>query len=124
MHAMAPRAWYTNVDKRDGRKYKRKVPITLRYEKIMNLFVDEATKDLPQIVKHREELLGTTTEMFTADLFDEIAAIRALEANYEDFMEWDVHTQAKMLAWLYLDNMMETIRKHDRITKQNAEKKK
>lgn len=90
----------------------------------MNLFTDEKTKDLPQIKKHKEELLGTTTEIFTNDLYDEIAAIRALEVDYETFLSWDVHTQAKVLAHLYLDNMAEIIRKHDRITAENAKKKK
>lgn len=88
----------------------------------MSLFTDEKTKDLPAVRKHKEELLGTTTEIFTGDLYDEISAIRALEVDYETFLRWDVHTQAKVLAHLYLDNMVEIIRKHDRITEENKKK--
>ena len=89
----------------------------------MELFTNEDTKDLLPIIKHKEELLGSTTEIFTADIYDEISAIRALEVDYDDFLSWDIHTQAKLLAHLYLENMIEIIRKHDRITKDAADKR-
>lgn len=94
------------------------VPISLRYDRIMNLLENKSES----MKAHKEELLGSSTDMRNTDLFSLIGYGQDLSENYYEFMQIPIQERAKMIAYHILDNMAQLVQRHDGIIRRNTAK--
>lgn len=74
------------------------------------------------VAKYKEELLGSSTEVDSPDLYNLINVAKQLNIPYPRFKKIEIHDRAKMIAQHYLENMVDLIRRHDSLQKQKMEK--
>ena len=94
------------------------VPISVRYNRIMKIL--EGNSDA--VLKYKEELLGSTTDIDSPDTYTLISLAKSLNLTWTEFKAIPVRDRAMMIAHHYLDSMIEVIRRHDSLQRQKMEK--
>jgi hypothetical protein len=103
----------TEEDPRTGHKRKVKVPIFVRYQRILAI-ENQVKPDVWR--KYKEELFGTDTEVFAAEHYTEIDIIQRLGVDYrvwED--EYDIDLKARLIAKVQLSAIVDIVRRHDQL---------
>lgn len=99
------------------------VPITARYQRIMEMLFGEANKNMKNVTKHREALFGPDLPPTTIpDLYQEIGMVQALGMDYGSYKALPIHDRAQIIAQHRLSNMMEVFKRHTEINAENAKK--
>lgn len=76
--------------------------------------------DTPAMKKHKEQLLGSDTEVFTGDQYDLLSMLKNLGWSLRQWEAMTIHEQEKTRAHYQLDAMVQLIRRHDELVKENA----
>jgi hypothetical protein len=74
------------------------------------------------MVKYKEELLGSGTDFRSPDLYNEMELGKEVAGTYLLFLKQPIRMQAKLIAQHYLSNMVEIVKRHDRLQRQKLEK--
>lgn len=114
---LAPKVRISETDPRTSRKRYIQVPIFVRYQRILDL-----EKQMPREKwdKHKEQLFGTSTEVFSVDSYDEIEIIKRLRVDFARWEGYDIDLQAKLIAQSQLATLVELVRRHDQIMSDNT----
>lgn len=72
--------------------------------------------------KYKEELFGTNTEVFSAEVYDELQIVKGLRVDFARWESYDIDLQAKLIAQTQLSNIVEIVRRHDQIQAENTKK--
>jgi len=99
------------------------VPITARYERIMNMLFGEENKNMKNVTKHREALFGPDLPpMSFPDIYQELGMIQDLGFDYASYKALPIHDRALIIARHRLAGMMEVFKRHTEINAENAKK--
>jgi len=73
--------------------------------------------------KYREKLLGGSLQVKTGELYDLISMCSSDKMpNYHEFINLDLHIQAKLTAQFMLHNMVDVVERHDKLQKEAMKK--
>lgn len=118
---LCPKVEISEDDPRTGKKRKIKVPITIRYERILNL---EKLYPPSKWAAYKEELFGTGTDVFSPEHFNELEIISRLKGV--DYQKWEeeysIDLQARLIAKVQLTTLVDLVRRHDQLQKDKQKK--
>lgn len=104
-----------------GQRVKVKVPIWRRWQKFQKFLEDNGHEE--SVKKHRRELFGALVIDHVPDDYHIMAMIRSLDKIPSEFNQLELDERAKLLAYIQIDNMMETLRRHDDIMDRRIKEK-
>jgi hypothetical protein len=116
---MAPRVWITETDPVNGSKFRRLVPIFIRYDRLMNLIENDSSD---RMRRYKEKLFGTDTEVSTGDKYNLFSMLKELQITIQEWEEMTIHQQESTRAHYQLSGIVSLIRRHDELQRENLKK--
>lgn len=99
--------------------------VVVRFQRILKMF--EENGDSKAVIKHKEELFGTSQEYVYPDIYSMVGLGKDLLGAYPDFFMMlkdptKVRLAAQMIAQKRLENIVEILIRHEGIVKRNKDK--